>query len=159
MSKSLADILANSFPDLKDSFYSKQFELSEKLIEKRMDLNLPFEKMAEVVGLSVDEYINYEYGSNSIPIEDYYEKINIINKFQIEKEFGFIKNNHFEMELDKDLNEDYDYKINMDNIEDKYEENKSNNYHNQRNEKNKFKYNLSSKKQSIFSLDYIGLVS
>lgn len=69
-------------PRIQEKLSSEQFKLSEILLDKRYDLNLNFAKVAEIVGLSTDEYIKYEYGSPDIPVDDYHKAIKKIEKYE-----------------------------------------------------------------------------
>lgn len=87
-----------SSPKIKEKLSSEQFKLSEILLDKRYELNLSFAKISEIVGLSKDEYIKYEYGNTDIPVEDYYRAIKRIETYErhlSQVNITFDKNQYF----------------------------------------------------------------
>lgn len=71
-----------SSPKIKEKISSEQFKLSEILLDKRYELNLSFAKISNIVGLTEDEYIKYEYGNTQIPVEDYHKAIAKIEEYE-----------------------------------------------------------------------------
>ena len=63
-----------------DKRQTEQFILSEKLLDLRYDVGLSFDETAEVLNLSPEDYIDYEYGLDNIPVEEYYRCIKILEK-------------------------------------------------------------------------------
>lgn len=61
---------------------TEQFELSEILMDKRFELSLEFEEIAEIAGFSPQEYIELEYGESNIPIESYRQAIRNIDSYK-----------------------------------------------------------------------------
>lgn len=79
--------MTNKYFFTKDNEYiqnkikTKQFELSEKILDKRYELKLGFYEMAELLELSPEDYIDYEYGDTSIPVESYLKVLEQLDKY------------------------------------------------------------------------------
>lgn len=70
MEKNMQNLL-NYFPEFEELITSKQFEYAQRLINKRIHLDLSFAKVAEIAGFTPEAYISLEYGEASVPIEQY----------------------------------------------------------------------------------------
>ncbi|HEM5150977.1 TPA: hypothetical protein U1340_001934 [Streptococcus suis] len=58
-------------PELKKIISTKQFELSEELMDLRFELSFSEEQMADLIGISFQEYLQMEFGIEDIPINKY----------------------------------------------------------------------------------------
>ena len=58
----------------------EQFILSERLLDLRYNIGLSFDETAEILNLLPEVYIDYEYGLDTIPVEDYHRCIRILEK-------------------------------------------------------------------------------
>ena len=54
---------------------TKEFQLSEELLDLRYELGLTFEETAEILGKSKREYLDYECGEDTVSIDDYKKAI------------------------------------------------------------------------------------
>lgn len=70
MEKNMQNLL-NYFPEFEELITSKQFEYAQRLINKRIHLDLSFAKVAEIAGFTPEAYISLEYGEASVPSEQY----------------------------------------------------------------------------------------
>lgn len=82
MKKSLIDFFDN--PRIKEKIESEQFNLSNTLINKRIELGLEFPKIAKIAGFTNNEYIKLEYGDIDVPIKDFNKAIKNINSWEEE---------------------------------------------------------------------------
>lgn len=71
-----------SSPEVQNKLSSKQYELSDVLLDKRYQLNLSFEEIVKIVGLNEDDYIKYEYGDTDISVDNYYTAIEKIGAYE-----------------------------------------------------------------------------
>lgn len=77
---------------------SEQFQCSEKIMELRIKLELNIFQIASILGISPEHYLDIEYSSLDIPVEEY-ENI-------LEKLYDFEKYNQYlfeEMKLTKEI--------------------------------------------------------
>ncbi|MGE9835212.1 hypothetical protein, partial [Streptococcus orisratti] len=58
-------------PELKKTISTKQFELSEELMDLRYELSFSEEQMADLIGIPFQEYLLMEFGIEDIPINKY----------------------------------------------------------------------------------------
>lgn len=75
--------LIEYFPEFEELINSEHFAYAEKLIQMRISLELSFQEVAEIVEYSPEEYISFEYGEQSIDLEEYenaLEKLKIYAK-------------------------------------------------------------------------------
>lgn len=63
---------------VKEKMATPQFELSEKLLDKRYELNLTIEQLAQITQETSENYLKMEYASSDIPVERYNEALKII---------------------------------------------------------------------------------
>lgn len=71
---------------LQEKMKKESFKLSEKLLDLRYDIGLSFEETAELLNLKTEEYLDYEYGEDSIPISSYNRCIDILEDYKARKE-------------------------------------------------------------------------
>lgn len=57
---------------------TKQFELSERILDIRYELGRDLYEMAELLNLKPEEYIDFEYGNTHISVDDYLKVIEIL---------------------------------------------------------------------------------
>ena len=57
---------------------TKQFELSERILDIRYELGLNFHEMTELLNMKPEEYIDFEYGNTNISVDDYL-KVNVFD--------------------------------------------------------------------------------
>ncbi|UUX35195.1 hypothetical protein [Fundicoccus culcitae] len=95
MKKVKFDLVGN-FPEFEELLTSKQYELAQELIRKRIKLGLSFEEISNLVGYSPQEYIDFEYADKNIEISKFEEVIYKLNKYE-EHNFsvGFEKNTDY----------------------------------------------------------------
>lgn len=71
---------------LQEKMKKESFKLSEKLLDLRYDIGLSFEETAELLNLKAEDYLDYEYGEDSIPISSYNRCIDILEDYKTRKE-------------------------------------------------------------------------
>lgn len=81
----LRDIISNLHPDLAKKYNSIQYELSQSIIEKKLELNVTQKKMSEMMEVGYEEYFDMEKGSMSIPVEYYKKALNQLDANIIKK--------------------------------------------------------------------------
>ena len=50
---------------------SEQFQYSEKIMEMRIKLDLSVKEIAKIIGVTEEKYLDLEYSSLDIPVEEY----------------------------------------------------------------------------------------
>ena len=68
---------------VKGKLNSEQFRLSEIIMDKRFELDLSIDEMAEIIKETLEEYLNLEYGEVNIPIEKFRKAIKAINLYEL----------------------------------------------------------------------------
>ncbi|HFI0402111.1 TPA: hypothetical protein ACGOWV_000310 [Streptococcus suis] len=58
-------------PELNEIISTKQFELSEELMDLRFKLGLTEEQMAKIIQIPIQDYLSMEFGLETIPIDRY----------------------------------------------------------------------------------------
>lgn len=81
MEKKMQNLL-NYFSEFEGLITSKQFEYAQQLINKRINLDLAFVKVAEIAGFTPEEYISLEYGEVSVPSEQYEAALFRLEQFE-----------------------------------------------------------------------------
>lgn len=121
---------------VKTKMSTKQFELSEVILDKRFELNLEYEEIIKIVDMTLNEYINLEFGDSDISLDKYEDALQKIYEYEIkEKEEQEIDLVNFEDVILKEINSS-----NKLNDESFYENNKD-------------KLNQSIKSNSTFNVD------
>jgi transcriptional regulator with XRE-family HTH domain len=84
MNTNFENILKEYQPDLYEQQFSKQNELSTDILELRLINDLSVEEISRYLNLSVNEYLDFEFGEMNKNIDQYYDIIanmkNIIRK-------------------------------------------------------------------------------
>lgn len=70
-------------PKIKAIINSEQFPHSEKIMEMRIKLELSPYKIANFLGMTAEQYIDYEYCNLSIPVDKYKEVMTNISLFYL----------------------------------------------------------------------------
>jgi hypothetical protein len=60
---------------LDKKYKSRHYELSTLFIKKKLDLKISQYKMSQLMGLSLNNYLEMEFGSTEIPVKDYEEAL------------------------------------------------------------------------------------
>lgn len=58
-------------PKIKEIISTKEFALSEAILDERFNKGLDIYEAAKIVNLSLNEYMDIEYACKTIPIETY----------------------------------------------------------------------------------------
>ena len=69
-----------SNPEIQKIIASKQFPYSEKIMELRIRHELDTEEISKMLNVSIMQYLNYEYCNLNIPVEEYREKLKILEE-------------------------------------------------------------------------------
>ena len=70
-------------PELTAIMESEQFPYSERIMEMRIKLELSPYKIANFLGITTEQYIDFEYCNLSIPVDKYKEVITNISLFYL----------------------------------------------------------------------------
>lgn len=70
-------------PKIKGIIDSEQFPYSEKIMEMRIQLELSPYKIANFLGITAEQYIDFEYCDLSIPLDKYKEVLTNISLFYL----------------------------------------------------------------------------
>ena len=63
--------LGGKIPEIEEIINTDQFKISEEILDIRFKKGLSFDDAAQVVGLSQEKYIKFEYGDSDINVSDY----------------------------------------------------------------------------------------
>lgn len=83
-------MLADFHPELKEKYASRQYELAQKIIAKKLTLKVSQPVLAFFMGVSYDRYLDMESGSVNVPVKDYelaLEKVENLIRTETEPEF------------------------------------------------------------------------
>ena len=58
-------------PELRRIISTEQFKLSEELMDLRFELSFSEQNMAQIIDISLQEYLQMEFAMEDIPIEKY----------------------------------------------------------------------------------------
>lgn len=72
---------------------SEQFQYSEKIMEMRIKLDLSVKEIAKIIGVTEEKYLDLEYSSLDIPIEEY--KNALENLYNFENNIFTVTKEHF----------------------------------------------------------------
>lgn len=78
-------ILGIENESVKEKLNSEQFRLSEIIMDKRFELDLSIDEMAEIIKETPEEYLNLEYGEVNISIEKFRKAIKAINLYELQQ--------------------------------------------------------------------------
>ncbi|HFI0026742.1 TPA: hypothetical protein ACGOVU_002078 [Streptococcus suis] len=68
-------------PELNKIISTKQFELSEELMDLRFKLGLTEEQMAKIIQIPIQDYLSMEFGQETIPIDRYESAISKMKEY------------------------------------------------------------------------------
>lgn len=63
--------LGGKIPEIGEIINTDQFKISEKILDTRFEKGLSFAEAVQVVGLSREKYIKFEYGDIDINVSEY----------------------------------------------------------------------------------------
>ena len=63
--------LGGKIPEIDEIINTDQFKISEEILDTRFAKGLSFETAVQVVGLSKEKYIKFEYGDSDINVSEY----------------------------------------------------------------------------------------
>ncbi len=72
---------------------SEQFQYSEKIMEMRIKLDLSVKEIAEIIGVTKEKYLDLEYSSLDIPVEEYRKALE--NLYNFENNIFAVTKEHF----------------------------------------------------------------
>ena len=71
---------AHNNPRLQKKMESEHFKLSEQILDLKYQIDLSFEKLTKELNITVEEFVDMEYGEDHISIEKYEDVISRLNK-------------------------------------------------------------------------------
>ena len=71
-------------PELKRIISTEQFKLSEELMDLRFELSFSEEEMAQIIDISLQEYLQMEFAMEDISIEKYRTALEKVRKYIIQ---------------------------------------------------------------------------
>lgn len=71
----IMDIMIKHFPERKELYESKQYQLSERVLELQMNMSYGQAGMATKLGLLLEDYLDYENGTLRYTVADYQKLI------------------------------------------------------------------------------------
>lgn len=69
------EVLKEEYPDLFDELHSEQGDLSVELLSIRISTKLDAHRFANLLGMKIEDYLEYEFGNTSISISKFHEVI------------------------------------------------------------------------------------
>ena len=72
---------------------SEQFQYSEKIMEIRIKLDLSVKEIAKIIGVTKEKYLDLEYSSLDIPVEEYKKALE--NLYNFENNIFAVTKEHF----------------------------------------------------------------
>ena len=72
-------------PELKRIISTEQFKLSEELMDLRFELSFSEQEMAQIIDISLQEYLQMEFAMEDIPIEKYRTALEKVREYTIQK--------------------------------------------------------------------------
>ena len=69
-------------PKIKEIISTKEFSLSEAILDERFNKGLDVYEAAKIVNLSLNEYMDIEYALKTIPIETYRAALEKLKKYK-----------------------------------------------------------------------------
>lgn len=63
--------LGGKIPEIEEIINTDQFKISEEILNARFERGLSFNEAAQVVGLSRENYIKFEYSDTDINVSEY----------------------------------------------------------------------------------------
>ena len=72
-------------PELRRIISTEQFKLSEELMDLRFELSFSEQDMAQIIDISLQEYLQMEFAMEDIPIEKYRTALEKVRKYTIQK--------------------------------------------------------------------------
>lgn len=88
----LKDLLQEHNPELFETMQTEQYELSNQIVKLRVQSSLTLEDLAAKLGLTPEEYLDYEYGETKYSVEEYKHLINKIEQIKSRSEIGIVSN-------------------------------------------------------------------
>ena len=70
-------------PELKRIISTEQFKLSEELMDLRFELSFSEQEMAQIIDISLQEYLQMEFAMEDIPIENYRTALEKVREYTI----------------------------------------------------------------------------
>ena len=67
-------------PELRRIISTEQFKLSEELMDLRFELSFSEQNMAQIIDISLQEYLQMEFAMEDIPIEKYRTALEKVRK-------------------------------------------------------------------------------
>ena len=78
----MKDYLAHTVPEIEKIISTKQFKLSEELLDLRFALGLSVHETAELLNLDPNIYIKYEYADTDLSTDAYQAIIDNLKAYQ-----------------------------------------------------------------------------
>lgn len=78
----MKDYLAHAVPEIEKIISTKQFKLSEELLDLRFALGLSFYETAQFLELDPNVYIKFEYADTDLSPNDYQDIIDKLKAYQ-----------------------------------------------------------------------------
>ena len=81
-SKLLEELIQEHKPELVETMQTEQYRLSNQIVQLRVQSNLRLEDLATKLGITPEDYIDYEYGETKYSVEEYKHLINKIEQIK-----------------------------------------------------------------------------
>ena len=81
-SKLLEELIQEHKPELVETMQTEQYRLSNQIVQLRVQSNLRLEDLATKLGITPEDYTDYEYGETKYSVEEYKHLINKIEQIK-----------------------------------------------------------------------------
>lgn len=81
-SKLLEELIQEHNPELVETMQTEQYSLSNQIVKLRVQSNLSLEDLATKLGITPEEYLDYEYGETKYSVEEYKHLITKIEQIK-----------------------------------------------------------------------------
>lgn len=81
-SKLLEELIQEHKPELVEAMQTEQYGLSNQIVKLRVQSSLTLEGLANKLGITPVEYLDYEYGETKYSVDEYKHLINKIEQIK-----------------------------------------------------------------------------
>lgn len=81
-SKLLEELIQKYKPGLVETMQTEQYRLSNQIVKLRVQSSLTLEDLVTKLGITPEEYLDYEYGETKYSVEEYKHLINKIEQIK-----------------------------------------------------------------------------
>ena len=80
--KLLEELIQEHKPELVETMQTEQYRLSNQIVKLRVQSSLTLEDLVTKLGITPEDYLDYEYGETKYSVEEYKHLINKIEQIK-----------------------------------------------------------------------------